>query len=603
MFGLFFLFYAYQLCDAYQNISQIKILARSFEASIAERDVPGAQETLKAVMVNINELKGDINRTYPFTVIPPWNREARAAKATLAAAEIGGIVGGEILDWAGSVPVLSNGSVDSYGSLSDDDRLAILTAIQKSPRLWDRVASGLSIAETLLEQADESSRLPVIRRVVTPALATIREGIGYAKEVEPWIAALPSLLGTGEEKTYLLLLQNNTELRPTGGFIGTYGTLTVKNGSITDFRTDNVYNLDEPAKAYNEKIPPEPIQKYLKQSQWFFRDSNWDPDFPTSARQAMLFYADERGAIKKFNGVIAFTPDIIQDLLSVTGPISAGDTVFDDGNLVDILAYHVEVGFRQEGITIYNRKEIIDDLAQELKNKLFGLSAADIRSFSKKMFTSLDERQVMMYFTDPEAQRIVADRAWDGRIPETNGDYLFYVDANLGSLKSDPAIERTLSYTLTPKEDGSALATASMTYAHTGDFDWKTTRYRTYARVYVPRGSKLVSVSGNEEPVVIRDEHGKTMFGTFISVEPKTEETLSFSYTIPQSLIDSLSDEDYTLLIQKQGGTSPHRLILDIAVPFKINAVTPKDILQKRSTDRVSGEWRLSQDRSITLTR
>jgi len=595
------LFYAYQLLDAYRNVRQIKSLAYDFEAAVADRDLAGAHALLDGIMLNIGELNGNIRRLHPFTVMPPFNREVRAAKATLAAAEIGGIVGDEVLSWAETVPVLTSSENISYSSLTDAERQEILTAIENAPRLWDRVSSGLAIASTLLRQADESSRLPIVKNAATPALKKIREGLDYAHAVQPFFASLPSLLGSNEQKTYLLLLQNNTELRPTGGFIGTYGTLAVKNGAIVSFETDNVYNLDEPAKAYNEKIPPAPIRKYLKQSQWFFRDSNWDPDFPSSAVRAMQFYQDERGSVKSFDGVIAFTPNIIEDLLSVTGPIQVGDTEFSAENLVDILAYHVELGFREEGITIYNRKQIIDDLAQSLKERLFELSVAEMRDFSKNVFASFDQRHIMMYFNDPTVQDIVSARGWDGRILETQGDYVFFVDANLGSLKSDPAIQRTLSYSTKAPSEKEIVATVSMTYNHTGDFDWKTTRYRTYARLYVPLGAKLISVSGNEEQVAIQDEHNKTLFGTFISIEPGTSETLTFSYVLPQSVLEYTEREGYSLLVQKQGGTAAHALMLDLELPKNISTVNPSSILKKVGNNHVGGAWDLSTDRRIVL--
>ncbi|MBI2636717.1 MAG: DUF4012 domain-containing protein [Parcubacteria group bacterium] len=411
----------------------------------------------------------------------------------------------------------------------------------------------------------------------------------------------PALVGYPSERTYLLLLQNNTELRPTGGFIGTYGVLKVRNAGVVSFTTDNVYNLDEPAKAYNEKIPPQPLQKYLKQSQWFFRDANWDPDFPTSAKRAIQFYKDERGPVGRFDGVIALTPAFVEDLLRVLGPVYVEGRAFTAENLIDTLAYHVELGFKEEGITIYNRKQIIDEVAQQLKEKLFALSVAQMRDLVPVAFRAFAEKELMVYFADADAGALADQSNWTNRIVPTPGDYLYVVDANLGSLKSDPAINRTISYTLHPSSDGKMTAKVSITYEHTGNFDWKTTRYRTYTRLYVPAGSTFVSAQGNEEPVAVADEHGKTVFGTFISIEPLSSETLSFTYTLPKELARRIAEGTYSLYVQKQGGTVPHGLTFDLTVPFGIASSSPNGVLKTETKTRATGEWDLSVDRLLEL--
>ena len=603
-------YYGYFAIDAYRNARQIAGLVEPLKISAAERDWEQTAELLDAAETNLNEFEHDLDKLYPFTLLPVVSREARAARSLVAAGKLTLASAQSVVEWAQGVPLLSQTELNAFSDLTERDKAAFLKAISDSTVLWERVANQTGLALVFLEDARQATRFSFLNTKAGELSDKLLLGQTVFNQISPWIAAAPRVLGYPGPKTYLVLLQNNTELRPTGGFIGTYGVLGMRNAGVVSFTTDNVYNLDEPAKAYNQKIPPLPLQKYIKQSQWFFRDSNWDPDFPTSAQRAIQFYKDERGPVARFDGVIALTPTVVEDLIAVLGPVTVDGKEFTSQNLIDELAYHVELGFKSEGITIYNRKDIIDDVAQQLKEKLFSLSLEELRLLVPVVLDALSERQLMVYFEDDAVQGLAEHANWAGQIMETSGDYFFAVDANLGSLKSDPAINRSISYSVYPLPSGEGqgegthklTATVSITYEHTGNFDWKTTRYRTYTRVYVPKGSTFVSARGNEEPVAITDEHGKTVFATFISIEPLTSETLSFTYTLPKDLTSRIAEGEYSLYVQKQGGTVPHDLTFDITVPFKINRLEPGGVLDKDGSSRALGAWDLAEDRTISLT-
>ncbi|MDP6571488.1 MAG: DUF4012 domain-containing protein [Patescibacteria group bacterium] len=606
--ALIIIFYGYQAIDAYRNARQISKLVQPLQESLVNRDWDQSKEILNSVNTNIKELESTINRLYPITLIPGISGEVKASRSLLAAAKVSIASGALVIDWAKTIPILSETEFGAFDELTVQDKSTLLASLADSSELWERVNNQTILSLSFLKDAQAQTKILIINSQVNNLTSKLYQAQSLFSQIQPWIAVAPQVLGHPREKTYLLLLQNNTELRPTGGFIGTYGVLKVRNGEISSFITDNVYNLDEPAKAFNTKVPPLPLQKYIKQSQWFFRDVNWDPDFPTTAQNAIQFYKDERGPVRNFDGVIAFTPELIEDLLQVVGPVYVDEKEFTADNLIDTLAYHVELGFKEEGVNIYNRKQIIDDVAQQLKEKLFSLSLDQMRDFAPLVFDALSERQIMFYFSDEKVGDIVAGFKWDGRILGAKGDYLHIVDANLGSLKSDPAINRSISYSIEAVgeeseslEDIQLQATASITYEHTADFDWKTTRYRTYTRIYVPQGSIFVSAEGNEEELAITDEHNKTVFGTFISIEPLDTETLSFTYILPQELTQQILEEGYRLYIQKQAGTRAHDLVIDIELPFKIDSIIPSDIFDKKGGNQITGTWDLGEDREVLI--
>ena len=229
---------------------------------------------------------------------------------------------------------------------------------------------------------------------------------------------IPKIAGYPESKTYLFLLENNTELRPTGGFIGTYGTLKVKDGEIEDFVTDNIYNLDVPAESFLNIDPPEPLKKYLKSERWFLRDSNWSPDFPATAEKALWFYEQERGPVKNFDGVIAVTPTFIESLIELTGELTVQGITFNKENFVDTLQYQVEQGYYRQGISDSERKEIIGQLSAMLLDRLLALPQSKWDDFWTTFTNDIEHKQILIYLRDPVAQATVSQENWGGEVTD-----------------------------------------------------------------------------------------------------------------------------------------------------------------------------------------
>lgn len=434
----------------------------------------------------------------------------------------------------------------------------VLKALSESTPFLRETKDRLEKVSRELAGISEEGVLPQISQ----ALGLVKEKLPLMqKTVEDLIIAsriLPKFAGYPEEKTYLFLFQNNTELRPSGGFIGTYGILKIKNGEIVSFFTDDTYNLD---KNFQGKVEtPEPYQLYNKRYDWYFRDSNWSPDFPTSALKAEWFYHLE-GGTEDLDGVIAITPTFIEKLLKLTGPIKVEDYPYEftAQNFTDLLEFHVEKNFYKFESKVY-RKNIVGKMGEVLLAHALTLPPRRFFDLFGVASEALTEKHLLIYFDDPNLQEASALANWDGRVREADGDYFLYIDCNLASLKSDPKVKRTIDYEVNWDGQGEPLAHLAMTYNHTGNFDWKTTRYRTYARVYVPQGSELVNISGNESEVKVYEELGKTVFAFFKVIEPQTSERVVLEYKLPARL----THPGYELYAQKQAGTVDHELNVKI---------------------------------------
>ncbi|XOU94881.1 MAG: DUF4012 domain-containing protein [Candidatus Kerfeldbacteria bacterium] len=579
------------------------------QEKIIEQDFDTASYALRDATNNFKEAHSEFEKVQWLKIIPWVGIQVNAIDNLLLA----GISTGESLnvisDTARDIitPLQKNDDI-SLSTLSESETKELMKSIYDSKENLETAKKSIDIAVDYLENISKKGLLGKIKEVTTP----LQENVpALQNSIDVAISAsqiLPSIGGYPEKKTYLFLLQNNTELRPTGGFIGTYGILKVINGDIDYFKTENVYNLDEPAKDWVYIEPPWPLTRYNAVYNWYLRDSNWSPDFPTAAKKAEEFYHLERGPEKDIDGVIAVTPTFIQSLLKLTGEITINGLTFTEENFIDTLQYQVDKGFLSIGLEESERKEIIGLLSKEILDRVLELPKSQWPDFWKVFEKDITEKQILIYVKDGYVQDFIEKENWGGTIKEVEHDYLSVIDANLASLKSDPGIKRTISYTVN-RDGDNFIADLNINYKNEGTITWKTTRYRTYTRVYVPEGSNLLKSSGSmidckidgENDISTEVELGKTVFGAFICIEPGEEGNLSYKYILPENISDNFKDDHYSLLVQKQPGAAGHVLNIELKLKKKPNiAISDKDIDIVPSNDIVINSL-LSQDRLIKL--
>jgi len=495
-------------------------------------------------------------------------------------------------------------------AISSEEKGEMLKRLRQNTPSFERALTQVELAEIELTQVPKEGLLRQIQEVrdqISNSLPKIKK----ATENAVFLSRLvPGVAGYPEKQTYLFLFQNNTELRPTGGFWGSYGVLKVKNGEIDEFWTDDTYNLDKQAEPSGIPKPWQLVKLSYADPDWYFRDANWNPDFPTSAEKAEWFYHEEGGK-EKFDGLLAITPTFIESLLEVTGPIELKDWgyTFESKDFTKKIQYFVEKRYRELGIPLTERKGILGDLSRNLFDKILLLPREKWIDFFNVIQDNLNQKQFLLYIHDKETQDYVKEQNWGGEVKRVFGDYLLVVDSNMASLKTDAYIDRNINYELVVDESGQVKAKVSIFYKNNAPgHDWNYTRYRTWSRIYVPKGSELISVSGNEKnpafyepdtPYEVSLELGRTVFGSFIIIEPGGEKTLIFEYKLPDNIIQ---DKKYTLLIQKQPGVIQPGLKVNLALPKKIRSYLPEDKGRLTEEQKVEFNWDLLVDREFKVT-
>lgn len=431
--------------------------------------------------------------------------------------------------------------------------------------------------------------------------------LGFLRSFDDHETLLVELLGGNGPRKYLFLLQNNQEIRATGGFIGTYALMDVENGVMKRFFVDGIFNPD--GQLRENIVPPKPIQKVS--AAWSLHDSNWFPDFPLSAEKAISFYEKTGGPT--VDGVITLTPTVMQKLLKETGPIELleyGFTV-DSDNFIPLIQEQVETKYDKEE---NKPKKVLADLTALLIEKVFSSQdEATLYRVANALVEGLNEKQILLYMRHNETETLIDEAGWSGRILSTPRDYLSVIHSNINGYKTDGVIDETIKHKAEIDNDGSIVDTVTITRTHHGGntpYEWWNKVNADYMRVYVPNGSTLLSAHGatwefppdpldyralnfrvdtdvkkEEDSITIDEETGtrvytdadKTVFGAWVYVSPQESVTVEYKYRLPFSLdmkkIQKKDVDSYTILYQKQSGSVGSRLFSSVLFPRNIESV------------------------------
>lgn len=443
--------------------------------------------------------------------------------------------------------------------------------------------------------------------------------------------ALPVLLGSDSPRRFLVLAQNNEELRATGGFISGIGKLELENGNILHFDIQDSYAIDNPDVTYPP--PPEPMAYFMKAGYWMPRDANWSPDFPTAARKALELYTLSTG--ERMDGVIAFDQVFIVHLLEVIGPVQLplGPEKVDSRN---VMQWMVEAWAPDNGKTDEvwwgKRKEFMGLLARAIQQKL--IQSEDLQTLSKVGWVILNDipsGHFMIYLEDRNAQQVLQSAGLDAGVHLARGDFLMLVDTNMGFNKADALVERSLLYTVDLTSLENPVATLQVRYenhalpgiscTHQAEYGdtYESLRQRcywNYWRILSPAGSRMLS---SQVPVISEEQlltgepytgvvtsrpgdGGWAEFSGMLLVPAASHADFVVSWQIPPSVIKSEEEgKHYTLRLQKQPGIV--YLPVKIVVRFSDSVqVVPMETGWQKIEGKNEWMWQGQIDRSIELT-
>ena len=447
---------------------------------------------------------------------------------------------------------------------------AVKTIGKITPKI-DDIANELAQVRTEIDKVD-ANHYPAIgpgkkaKDTLDSLKSMTDQSVTLITSARPLIKTLSVVLGEPNEKKYLILFQNDKELRPTGGFITAYSIFRLDSGVVHVDNSSDIYSLD--ATVANKPAAPAAILKYFPTvPQFNLRDNNLSPDFKVSMDSFYKMY-QTAGGYSKVDGIIAVDTHALVSAMNILGDISVDGSTFTTKNdprcNCPNVIYQMEVFADQPAqIVKQNRKGIIGDLMYAIMAKAFSSSPKLYWGpLFQTMLNEMNQKHIFFYMNDVNAQAGFEGLNAAGRVQPFAGDYFNINEANFGGAKSNMFVSEAVTSDYNLQSDGSIVKTVTVDYKNPyPPSDCNLERgnlclnavLRDWVRVYVPKGSQLISNQGSEVKMTTYEDLGKTVFDGFLTVRPQGVAKLTVSYKLPFKLAQSSL---LPLMVQKQGGTA-----------------------------------------------
>ncbi len=432
-------------------------------------------------------------------------------------------------------------------------------SFQKAKTLMASIDEGIIPEDKKESYYDFKSKIPVFERAIVDA-------VDYADFLE-------AVIGIDKPKKYLLLFQNYSELRPAGGFPGTYGVISFASGGLDNFFVDDVYNLD--GQLGQNIVPPRQLQHITPT--WGMRDAGWFADFPSSARKAMWFFSQEAGY--KVDGVIALNPDVIIRILDIVGPIEMPEYKMNltGDNFLAGIQEEVEYGENRT-----QPKKIVVDFAPRFLEELYSADSEQWIKIFNVFMAGLEEKDIIIYLDDKNLENFVIKKEFGGEIKGENSDFLMVAFSNIKGSKTDAVTDSSISV-ITRFDNNQAIHKVSINRKHNGGsspYGFYNRQNPAYVRVLLPENAELLKISGNDfpnfRPLISYnsdftedeelklfessfyfdkntntdkyEESGKKGIGFWMIANPGETKTVDLEYAVP------INGDVYNFYFQKQPG-------------------------------------------------
>lgn len=558
----------------YSDLQATNKQARVAYDAIKQENVIVAKDELVKTQTEINNLKKDLGLVSYLKFIPVLNFYYNDAEHLVNASSYGVSAGISIVD--SLIPyadVLGLKGTKSFVGGSAEERIqtAVQTLGKIVPRI-DDIEKNLISAQKEIDQVDPNhypsiSKLKNVREQITLVKSLADQSVVAISEAKPLIKVLPEVLGEPDAKKYLVLFQNDKELRPTGGFLTFYALFRLEHGVVRADAASDIYNLDNSIAVH----PPAPaiIKNYLpNENVLYIRNANLSPDFVESMKTFnSLFQKSSQNT--KIDGIIALDTNVLTHFLDILGDVSAGGVNFssktdprcDCPQVVYTLESFADL---RTGTIVDNRKAIIGQLLYAIMSKSLSSSP---KLYWGKLFqqatSDAQQKHILVYLFNKDAQSGIEALNLAGRIKDFDGDYLHINDSNFGGAKSNMYTTQSVKVEYSLDNQKRIVKTLTIDYKNPypaspgcnlerGGLCLNGT-LRDYIRIYVPKGSVLLESRGSEVKVGQSQDLGKTVFDGFLEVRPQGKSEIIFKYQLPFKLQNGSA---LPVLIQKQPGTT-----------------------------------------------
>lgn len=529
--------FAVQAAQAGSSLRLAANQAEVLQGQIVAGDTEGAQASLGA-------LQQSAARARDQTDGPLWDVGSRVpflGKNVAAVRTVSEVV--DQIATEAMPPVVGLSEQINLNAFSPRNGRVDLETIQEIRPSVIAAATALTSADDKLKQIETDSLLVPVRGPVGTVQRKIASAQSAAVSSRTAARLLPSMLGANDTRRYLLLIQNNAEIRPTGGIAGSFAILKADKGKLSMGKQGSILDL----RPFERPVLPMTADESKIFSSSFvtdLRDANLTPNFPRTAQitQAMV----DKGLDVNVDGVISIDPVAMGLILGGTGPVLLTDgTLLDQSNAVDVLLNGVYQKYQD------NVKQ--DDVFESAARKIFNVvksGKGDSRTIIGAMVSSATENRLSVWASKPAEQREIAKTGLSGIVGGDEGD-----TPHVGVYLSDAAggkMAYYLDYATTVRAgrclagDIQELTTATELTSNAPQNAKRLSPFITGIGLYTPRGTMrinmqiyspfaggIVSVRVNGKPqTVYADRHlGRNVSSVALVIKPGQ------SYSVTTSMI------------------------------------------------------------------
>ncbi|HEY4499818.1 MAG TPA: DUF4012 domain-containing protein [Candidatus Paceibacterota bacterium] len=570
-----------------ENIRSLTGDFRNAHSAAQELNTEAVSDSLNNVQQKISSLKSNAERLGLPALITSLNNFLPGIKTFPEVLNLTSELSTLSVAAANNINTLKGASLELFNQQEGPTLLTTLEQLAEHLSLIEEKTTQLTVAIRKLKTVSASfaSISDILEKNYSPVTYQL-------KDTEAFVREILAIFKSSEPQHFLLMFQNPTEIRPAGGFLGSFGYMTFTQGNLKEIKVDDIYNADRQLDI--KVVPPREMQ--LLTRDWETRDANWFANFPTSAKKVITFLEQAdlfQESNTQFFGAIAINTNVLKTLISFLGPIDIkeyGLTINAD-NFLQELQYEIEAGRdHQPG---QNPKKVLSFLTPLLIEKMATLNENQKHELLNQLKSHLERKDILLYFKNMEMQQFVSNLNIAGEIaalPESFiGDYLMVINANLAGGKTDAFIDQQIKLESALDEKGGVTNTLNITRSHSGQNEtewWYNTANKNYIKILVPLNAQLSEVIGATEPPTkttyeyIRNgyrvdpdlaaiensenylenfqmwrgfEFGKTSFGTRLNIPAGESKTLSlqYQYQLPTMPTPNML---YQFIFEKQSG-------------------------------------------------
>lgn len=581
---------------ALSDIASARDAISNEDYELAQVSFAGALEKLILVQNELNSSSASIRAASSFAPAS-FNTDNFLRSATLLTES--GILASNLMAEVSNLTFTPQG----ISSKEQDSKLAISKLTETGLELNSKLVE----AKELLRPINTSLLPAEYQLTINTTKELLADIVVQSSQLSDMLVLLNDFnMGT---KSFLVVLQNNNELRATGGFIGTIAQGKISDGVINNLDIRSVYDLDGQILEWIK--PPSPLQAV--NSRMFLRDSNWFVSFPETAERLSVMYEKSGGETPDL--IMALTPELFLDFLKLTGPIELPtyNVVITADNFIEQTQTTTSISYDKN---LNQPKQLLADLYPALMQRLGELTKNDPLLFVSVLQQNLSNKNILLYSRNSSLQSRFEQYNWAGKVLDTEGDYLQINSSNLSGSKTDRDLNRSAILSTVIEEDGSVVN--QLTYTVNNPLPaMEGLTNKSWVRIIVPDSSKLLGSSGfdsftpenlptdtpySQSPAIsaweselkfdqpnqvyIGREAGKQYFANWLEVPGGETKTISVTYQLPKKLSGKISN--YRLLWQKQSGM----LSFPVEQRFKFVSRTPKwSNFELRSSNDSSYQW------------